>query len=102
MTSQPVKQTIAIHTLPNISRSKSNQATKIGQLIEYNMRNISLEKSYTTRAEETIPRHFSKKSKMSLSLDKQFNVLYSFFLLYAKLRAIKTADHLLVPHIKLF
>ena len=28
MTSQPEKQTIAIHILPNISRSKSNQTTK--------------------------------------------------------------------------
>ena len=47
MTSQPGKQTIAIHILPNISRSKGNQAMKTGQLIEYNMRNIFLEKPYT-------------------------------------------------------
>ena len=32
--------------LPNISRSKGNQAMKFGQLIEYNMINIFLEKSY--------------------------------------------------------
>ena len=47
MTSQPGKQTIAIHIYPNISRSKSNQAIKVGQLIEYNIRNSFLEKSYT-------------------------------------------------------
>ena len=47
MTSQPGKQTIAIHILPNISRRKGNQAMKFGQLIEYNMRNIFVEKSYT-------------------------------------------------------
>ena len=47
MTSQPGKQTIAIHILPNISRSKGNENMKFGQLIEYNMRNIFLEKSYT-------------------------------------------------------
>ena len=47
MTSQLGKQTIAIHILPSISRSKDNQAMKYGQLIEYNMRNILLEKSYT-------------------------------------------------------
>ena len=47
MTSQPGKQTIAIHILPNISRSKGNQTMKFGQLIEYNMRNIFLEKPYT-------------------------------------------------------
>ena len=34
------KQIIAIHILPNISRSKGNQAMKFGQLSEYNMRNI--------------------------------------------------------------
>ena len=45
MTSKPGEQTIAIHILPNISRSKGNQVTKIGQLIEYNMRDIVCEKS---------------------------------------------------------
>ena len=45
MTSQPGKQTIATHILANISRSKGNQAIKYGQLIEYNIRNIFLEKS---------------------------------------------------------
>ena len=44
MTSQPGKQTIAIHILLNISRSKGNQAMKFSQLVEYNMRNIFLEK----------------------------------------------------------
>ena len=42
MTSQPGKQTIAIHILTNISRSKGNQTMKLGQLIEYNKRNIIL------------------------------------------------------------
>ena len=32
MKSQPGKQTIAIHILPNVSRSKGNQTIKIGQL----------------------------------------------------------------------
>ena len=36
-------RTIAIHILPNIARSRGNQATKFGQLIEYNMRNIFVE-----------------------------------------------------------
>ena len=40
MTSQPGLQTIAILILSNISRSKGNQTTKFGQLLEYNMRNI--------------------------------------------------------------
>ena len=33
MTSEPGKQTIAIHILLNISRGKDNQAVKFGQLI---------------------------------------------------------------------
>ena len=47
MTSQPGKQTVAIHTLSNISRSKGNQTPKFGQLKEYQMRNVFFEKSYT-------------------------------------------------------
>ena len=44
MTSQPGLQTIAIHILPNISQSKGNQKKKFGQIIEYNKRNIFLQK----------------------------------------------------------
>ena len=44
MTSQPGLQTIPIHILPNISQSKGNQTMKFGQLIEYNKRNIFLQK----------------------------------------------------------
>ena len=60
MTSQPGSQTIAVHVLPNILRSKSKQAMKFDQLIEYNMRSIFLQKSYTKCAGETIPRSLSK------------------------------------------
>ena len=42
MTAQPGLQTIAIHILPNISRSKGNQTMKFVQLIEYDKRNIIL------------------------------------------------------------
>ena len=59
--------------LTNISRSKGNQAIKFGQLIEYNMRNIFLEKLYLKCAVDTILRPFSKKSKLSIgSLVKCF------------------------------
>ena len=44
MTSQPGLQTIAIHILPNMSQSKGNQTMKLGQLIEYNKKNIFLQK----------------------------------------------------------
>ena len=70
MTPQPGLQTIAIHILVNISRSKGNQAVKFGQLIEYQMMNIFVEKSYTKCAGETIPRPLFKKSELSISLDQ--------------------------------
>ena len=79
MSSQPGKQTIAIHIFTNISRSKSNQAMKFGQLTEYNMRNIFLEKSYSKCSRETIPRLFSKKSKLNISLDQYFKGFYILF-----------------------
>ena len=41
--------------LPDISRSKGNQAMKFGQLIEHNMRNIFRLKSYTKYGGEIIP-----------------------------------------------
>ena len=46
-TSQPGQKSILKHILPNISRSKVNQTIIFGQLIEYNIRDILLEKSYT-------------------------------------------------------
>ena len=55
--------------MPNISRSKGNQTMKFGQLIEYNMRNIFLEKSYSKCDGETSLRPFSEKLKLSISLD---------------------------------
>ena len=54
-----------MHILPNISRSKGNQAMKFGQLIEYNMRNIFVEKSYTKCAGETIPGSLSKNQNLA-------------------------------------
>ena len=41
MTSQTGKQTIAVHIFFNVSKSKDNQTMKSGQLIKYNMRNVS-------------------------------------------------------------
>ena len=70
MMSQPEKKAMAIHILPNISRSKGSQTMKFSHLIEYNMRNIFREKLYPEYGGKTIPRRFSKKSKMSISLDQ--------------------------------
>ena len=61
MTSQSAQQTILIHILPNISSSKGNQTLKFGQLIEYNIGNIFLEKSYINCGGETSPGPFSEK-----------------------------------------
>ena len=63
---------------------------KFGQLTEYNMRNIFLEKSYTKSGRETIPRPFSRKSKLTKSLDQYSKVLYILFLLFAKLSTIES------------
>ena len=68
MISQPGKQAISIHILCNISSCKYNQRIKFGQLIEYNIRNIFLEYSCPKCDGKTIPRLFSKTSKLSASL----------------------------------
>ena len=70
MISQPGKQTIAIHMLPYISRNRDNQTVKFVQLIEYNIRKIFLEESYQKCGGETTPKPFSKKSKMSISMNQ--------------------------------
>ena len=78
-----------MHILPNVSRSKGNQIMNFGQLIEYNMRKIFLEKSYTECGGETRPRHFSGKLRLIISLDEYSKVLHSLLLLNPKLRAIE-------------
>ena len=51
---------------------------KFGQLIEYNMRNIFLEKSYTNCGSEIIPKPFSAKPKLRIFLD----IFLEYFLIY--------------------
>ena len=53
MTSQPGQQTVVIHILPNISRSKGNQTMKFGQLLEYNM--IFLKNHAQNLVEKLVP-----------------------------------------------
>ena len=48
---------------------------KFVQLINQSMRNLLVEKSYIKCGEETSPRQFSKKSKLSLSLGQQSKIL---------------------------
>ena len=44
MTSQTGTQIITVHIFRNTSRSKGNQTIKFGQLIEYKVRKIFLQK----------------------------------------------------------
>ena len=62
---------------------------KFGLLLEYNIRNIFVEKPYTKCGGKTIPRPFSKKLNLSNLWVNSLKVLYSLFLSYAKLRAIE-------------
>ena len=71
---------MALHILAIISRSKANQTMKFGQLKEYNTRTIFLEKSFSKCDGETISRPFSKKSKLSISLDQYCKVSYNLFI----------------------
>ena len=61
MTARTEQQLITIYILPNISRTKGDQAMKFCQLIEYNMSNIFLEHSYRKCDGEASPRPFYKK-----------------------------------------
>ena len=60
MTSQPGKQIISINILSNNSRITGNQTIKFGQLIEYNIKNIFLEKSFKKCRGELFPDPFLK------------------------------------------
>ena len=82
----------------NISRSKGTQTIKFSRLMKYNIRNISLAKSYAKCDTETFPRPFCKNSKSNMSLDQPSETLYSLY--KPKLRSTKIywnegADHLL-------
>ena len=55
----------------------SRQLIEFSQLIEYNIRNIFVEKWYSKRSGETIPRPLSRKTKLSISLDQKCKVLNS-------------------------
>ena len=63
---------------------------KIGQLIEYYMGKVSLEKLYTKCVGEGSPKSFHKKPKLSLSLHQQSEMLYGMFLLYIKVEVYQT------------
>ena len=72
MTSLTGKQIIAIHILPNIPRSKGNHTKKFGQLLECDMRNISLNNHKQNVVEKLVSNTFLKTQKLSISLGLNF------------------------------
>ena len=90
MTLQTEKQINTIHTLPNTSRNKGKQITKFGQFIDYIKWEILFLKNHTQSvAEKLVPDPFLKKSKLSVPLDQQFEMLYSCFYCIFRLRFTK-------------
>ena len=86
MTWQPGNQKITVHILPNISRNKGNQKLKFGESIEYNMKNIILEKSCIEYGEKTSPTLFYKKSKQHISTSKVYGFI-QLVLLYVQVKS---------------
>ena len=71
--------------MPNISRSKGNQRMTLGQLIEYNMRNIFPERSCKQRCGESILRLFPKNQNWAylwINSLKYYTVLQYYKVLY--------------------
>ena len=58
------KQIVTKHVLPNISRSEGNQTIKLGQLIEYSIRNIFLEYHTQNVVEKLVPDSFLKNQNI--------------------------------------
>ena len=86
MTSQTEQQILTIHILSNISRNKDGQTMKFGSLIDYNIRKIFLEQSYTKWGREASPRPFYENLKLSISLDQHSEMLKSLLLLHVKVK----------------
>ena len=76
MTSLIGQQIIAIHILPNISRSKGSKPdNKIWSVNKIQHEKYFVEKSYTKCDGEASSRSFYKKLKLGISLDQQFEML---------------------------
>ena len=90
MTSQSLDTKQSEYTYYPIFR-EGNQTMKFGQLrmLTREFFFFFFEKLYTKCDGKTSPRSFSKKLKLSISLDQSSKVLYSLLLLYAKLRVIE-------------
>ena len=78
-----------------MSKSKGSQII-FGQLIEYNIINIFLEKSCTKCVGEASSGPFHKKSKFSISLDQQSEMISSLFLLCVQVEVYQTISVLTI------
>ena len=67
---------------------------KIAQLIEYNIKNIFLEKLYTKCGGEASLRVFYKNLKFSICLDQQSEMLQSLLLLYVQVNVYQNISKL--------
>ena len=83
MTSQTGQQISTINILPNTSRSKDNQTIKFGQLIEYNMRNISFKNHPQNMVKKLVQNPFIKNQNWAYLWINSLKY-YSLFLLYIK------------------
>ena len=80
MTSQPGKQTNAIHTFPNISRTKGNPRMKFGQLLEYNARKIFAKNNAENKGGRLVPELFCVfLKKLFVWLNQMFSTLVSIY-----------------------
>ena len=76
LVSQTGQQIFTIYILLNISRSKDNQTMNFGQLVEYKIGNIFLEKNNAQNlVGKLVLDVFYKKSKLSISLDQHSEIL---------------------------
>ena len=73
------QQTITLHVLPNISRSKGNQAIKLGQLIQYSVKNVFSEIMQKLRSGEWFQTSFFEKALYKVKAGCQhlsFNIFW--------------------------
>ena len=101
MMSQTLLQKTAFtkNILPNISKNKSSQTMKLGQLME----NIH-DKYFLKNRTKMCLRLFNKTSKLSISLDQQSELLKSLFSFYVQVEVYYQnllKLRLLLPNIKL-
>ena len=70
--------------LPNISVSKNNHAMILGQLLEYNMRNVFLEKSGIKWSRETSSRSVSAFFKKVLYKVKAYGQYFKILIYFGR------------------